>query len=112
MFDTQNVTEIAVNKRLHNLVLVQKAGNWLPHELCERQLEKQKTICKLLLELCERKSSLHRIVTGGEKWIYYKNPKRQKAWILPGNAVYLVRLRSHGIPQVTETEWNHHSSSL
>ena len=49
-----NVIEMAVSKRLHNLGLVQKAGNWLPHELSERQLEKRKTICVLLVERCER----------------------------------------------------------
>ena len=47
--DTFNVTEMAVSKRLHNLRLGQKAGNWLPHELSERQLEKPKPICHLLL---------------------------------------------------------------
>ena len=44
--DTLNVTGIAVSKSLHNLGLVQKAGNRLPHELSERQLEKRKTICE------------------------------------------------------------------
>ena len=36
--DTLNVTEMAVSEGLHNLGLVQKAENWLPHELSERQL--------------------------------------------------------------------------
>ena len=44
--------------------LVQKAENWLPHELSERQLEKRRTICEWLLERCEKKSLLYRIVTG------------------------------------------------
>ena len=73
--DTLNVTEMAVSKRLHNLGLVQNTGNWLPYELSERQLEKRKTICELLLERCERKSFSHQIVIGNEKWVYYKNPK-------------------------------------
>ena len=67
--DTINVTEIAVSKRLHNLGLVQKAKNCLSHELSERQLKKRKTIYESLLERCERKSFLHRIVTGDKKWI-------------------------------------------
>ncbi|GBP57340.1 Glucose-6-phosphate exchanger SLC37A2 [Eumeta japonica] len=33
-----------------------------------------------------RKSFLHRIVTGDEKWIYYDNPKRRKSWGPPGHA--------------------------
>ena len=32
----------------------------------------------MLLERCERKSFLHRIVTGDEQWANYKNPKREK----------------------------------
>ena len=48
--DTLNVTKMPVRKRLYNLRLVQKAGNWLPHELSERQLEKRKTIFECLLE--------------------------------------------------------------
>ena len=38
----------------------------------------------MLLERQKRKGFLHRIVTGDEKWIYYENPKRKKAWVKPG----------------------------
>ena len=34
----------------------------------------------------QRKSVLHRIVAGDEKWIYFKNPKRKKSWVNPGEA--------------------------
>ena len=34
--DTLNDTEMAFSKRLHNLGLVQKAENWLPYELSEK----------------------------------------------------------------------------
>lgn len=37
----------------------------------------------MLLQRQERKSFLHRIVTGDEKWIYYENPKRRKSWVKP-----------------------------
>ena len=51
--DALSVTEMAVIKRLHNLGQDQKAGNWIPHELSERQLEKRKMICELLVEWYE-----------------------------------------------------------
>ena len=38
----------------------------------------------MLLQRFERKSFLHRIVTGNEKWIYFENPKRKKSWLSPG----------------------------
>jgi len=31
----------------------------------------------------KKKSFLHRIVTGDEKWIYFQNPKRKKSWVDP-----------------------------
>ena len=47
---TLNITGMAVGKGLHNFGLIKKTGNWLPHELSERQLENRKMICELLLE--------------------------------------------------------------
>ena len=38
----------------------------------------------MLLQWHERKSFLHRIVTGDEKWIYFENPKCTKSWVDPG----------------------------
>ena len=32
----------------------------------------------------KKKSFLHRIVTGDEKWIHYENPKRKKSYVNPG----------------------------
>ena len=54
------------------------------HELNERQMERRKNTCEILLERYRRKSFLHRIVTGDEKWIFFENPKRKKSWIDPG----------------------------
>ena len=38
----------------------------------------------MLLARYKRKSFLHRIVTGDEKWIYFENPKRKRSWVAPG----------------------------
>ena len=45
----------------------------------ERQMERRKNTCEILLERYRRKSFLHRIVTGDEKWIFFENPKRKKS---------------------------------
>ena len=63
---------------------IQKVGRWVPHELNERQMERRKNTCEILLERYRRKSFLHRIVTGDEKWIFFENPKRKKSWVDPG----------------------------
>ena len=39
---------------------------------------------EMLLERHKKKSFLHRIVTGDEKWIHYDNPKREKSYVKPG----------------------------
>nr|KAF6378955.1 hypothetical protein mMyoMyo1_009828 [Myotis myotis] len=38
----------------------------------------------MLLQWHKRKSFLHRIVTGNDKWIYFENPKHTKSWADPG----------------------------
>lgn len=79
-----NVGRQTISDRLHAMGKIQKAGKWVPHQLNERQMEKRKTMCELLLLRFERKSFLHRVVTGDEKWIYFENPKRKKSWVSPG----------------------------
>ena len=71
-----SVSQQAVSNRLRK---IQKVGRWISHELNERQMERRKNICEILLERYKRKSFLHRIVTGNEKWIYFENPKRKKS---------------------------------
>ena len=39
---------------------------------------------EMLLERHIKKSFLHRIVTGDEKWIHYDKPKRKKSYVKPG----------------------------
>ena len=82
--DQLNVTQKAISIRLKAMGKIQKVGKWVPHELNERQQENRKTSCEMLLDRYKRKSFLHRIVTGDEKWIYFENPKRRKSWVNPG----------------------------
>lgn len=78
------VTQKAVSDRLHAMGKVQKVGRWVPHELNDRQIERRKTTCEILLARQKKKSFLYRIVTGDEKWIFFDNPKRKKSWVDPG----------------------------
>lgn len=84
MAEQLNVTRQAISDRLRAMGKIQKVGKWVPHELNERQMEKRKTVCEMLLLRHERKGFLHRVVTGDEKWIYFQNPKRKKSWVTPG----------------------------
>jgi [histone H3]-lysine36 N-dimethyltransferase SETMAR len=81
-----SVTRQAVSLRLHQMGKIHKEGKWVPYELTERHMERRKTTCEILLERQERKTFLHRMVTGDEKWIYFDNQKRKKSWTDPGQA--------------------------
>ena len=41
---------------------------------------------EMLLKRQKKKSFLHRIVTGHEKWIHYDNPKHKKPYVKPGQS--------------------------
>ena len=77
------VSQAAISMRLHAMRKVQKIGKWVLHELNDKQMERRQNICQILLVRQKRKSFLHRIVTGDEKWIYFQNPKRKKSWVDP-----------------------------
>ena len=79
-----SVSQQAISNRLREMRKIQKVGRWVPHELNEKQIERRKNTCEIVLERYRRKSFLHRIVTGNEKWIFFENPKRKESWIDPG----------------------------
>ena len=78
------VTQAAILKRLKAAGYIQKQGNWVPHELRPRDVERRFCMSEILPDRHEKKSFLHRIVTGDEKWIHYDNPKRKKSYVIPG----------------------------
>ncbi|GJQ71575.1 hypothetical protein Trydic_g11278 [Trypoxylus dichotomus] len=72
-----------IEKRLHALGMVHRAGNHVLQELKERDIERHLVTCEILLQRQETKSFLHRIVTGDEKLIHYDNPKEKIGWAKP-----------------------------
>lgn len=78
-----------------------------------------------LLERLKRKSFLHRIVTGVEKWIHYDNPKRKKSHVKPCqfdrkteypwrkvNDLYLVWSEECAVLWAAKIGWNYQWRSL
>ena len=78
------VTQTAISKRLKAAGYIQKQGNWFPHVLKPRDVERRFCMSEMLLERHKKKSFLHRIFTGDEKWIHYDSPKRKKSYVKPG----------------------------
>jgi len=81
---TLKVTQQAISKRLKVAGYIQKQGNYVPYELKPRDIERRFCMSEMLLERYKKKSFLHRIITGDEKWIHYDNPKRKKSYVKPG----------------------------
>lgn len=72
------VTEQTISKRLKDMGMIHKQGNWVPYELKPRDVEWHFFAYEQLLESQKRKGFLHCIVTGGEKLVRYDNSKRRK----------------------------------
>jgi [histone H3]-lysine36 N-dimethyltransferase SETMAR len=79
-----NVSQGSISRRLTSMGMIRKLGKWVPHRLTERDIERRLIICDIHLQRQQRKSFLHRIVTGDETWIRYDNPKRKACWVKPG----------------------------
>ena len=65
--ESLGVTQAVISKRLKAARYIQKQGNWVPHELKPRNVERRFFMSEMLLERHKKKSFLHRIVTGDEK---------------------------------------------
>ena len=65
--ESLEVTQAAISKRLKAARYIQKQGNWVPHELKPRDVERWFCMSEILLERNKKKSFLHRIVTRDEK---------------------------------------------
>ena len=102
-----NVDESTVSKRLKVIGMIHQQDYWLPRVLKDRDIERRLVMCELLLQRQNRKSFLHRIVTGGEKWIYYDNQKRTKSFVKPGQPASLTAKRDiHGSKVMLSIWWD------
>ena len=66
--ESLGVTQAAISKHLKAARYIKKQGNWVPHELKPRDVERRFCMSEMLLERHKNKSFLHWIVTGDKKW--------------------------------------------
>jgi len=53
-----SVSQQAVSNHLREMGKIQKVGRWMPHELNERQMERCKNTCEILLDTEESHSCI------------------------------------------------------
>jgi len=53
-----SVSQQAVSNRLREMGKIQKVSRWVPHELNERQMERRKNTCEILLDTEESHSCI------------------------------------------------------
>lgn len=87
--------------------MIQKQGNWVPHDLTSRDIERRFVMCQQLLQRQNRKGFLRRIITDDEKWIHYNSPKRKTSWCLPGHkATSTSKSNTHGSKLMLSIWWD------
>ena len=78
-----------------------------PHDLTPQQAQRRLELCTKLLENPTDDRFWKRIVTGDEKWIFFKNPDKEKQWVVPGgSAQSVVRQDRYGAKVMLCVWWN------
>jgi [histone H3]-lysine36 N-dimethyltransferase SETMAR len=73
-----------IQRHLHQLGLVNRRCRQIPHELTATQAQQRLDLCKELLAHPHDMRFIRRIVTGDEKWIFFRNPNKENQWLYPG----------------------------
>jgi histone-lysine N-methyltransferase SETMAR len=73
-----------IMRHLHRLGFESKRPRVLPHELTPNQAQRRVNTCRQLLENPLDAQFWRRIITGDEKWIFFRNPNNRNQWLQPG----------------------------
>ena len=83
---TLNVTQGAISQCLKARGRIQKFGKRVPYQFNDRQMENQKTVCEMLLQLFERKSFCIELLRGTKSRFILRTRSKKKSWLSPGQA--------------------------
>lgn len=73
----------SASKRLY--VKNSKGSITTAYQLSDRQAKNRRAFTEILFLRHRRKSFMHLIIIGDEKWVYFKNAKCKKSWLSPSH---------------------------
>ena len=82
--DELGVSHMTAARHLHRIGKVHRSCRVVPHDLSAAQAQRRVEACIQLRTNPKDERFLKRIVTGDEKWVYYRNPDMRKQWLDPG----------------------------
>lgn len=82
--DELGVSHMTAARHLHRIGKVHRSCRVVPHDLSAAQAQRRVEACIQLRTNPNDERFLKRIVTGDEKWVYYRNPDMRKQWLDPG----------------------------
>lgn len=77
-------SQSTVVRHLHNMGFVNKNSLRVPHELTNVQAQRRVDLCRELLNNPTDSRFWKRIVTGDEKWVFFRNSNGGKQWLQSG----------------------------
>lgn len=96
-----------IDRHLHELGLENRRCRQVPHELTAAQQKRRVQLCTELLTNPQDQRFWQRIITGDEKWIYFKNPNKENQWLFPGQpAVQVAKQERFGHKVMLCVWWN------
>jgi histone-lysine N-methyltransferase SETMAR len=83
-------SQSTIVRHLHNMGFVNKNPLRVPHELTNIQAQRRVDLCRKLLDNPRDSRFWKRIVTGDEKWVFFRNSNGGKQWLQPGQPAQQV----------------------
>jgi histone-lysine N-methyltransferase SETMAR len=79
------LSDETIRLNLHKLGYSSRLNKWIPHNLSEKNKSSRLSKCSNALRLY-KEIDLDRIITVDEKWVRYKNYRRERSWVPKGGS--------------------------
>lgn len=83
-------SQSTIVRHLHNMGFVNKHPLRVPHDLKNIEAQRRVDICRELLNNPRDSRFWKKIITGDEKWIFFRNSSGGKQWVQPGKPTQQV----------------------